>query len=87
MREGNVFTSVCPLARGGYPPRPGQDGVPPTHTQEWGTPPPAPFQDRTAKGVLVTWQVVCLFCARRRTFLFLCVFEGIAHLQKKLQRL
>ena len=54
-------------------------GVPPS--QGWGTPwtgmgaPPAwdwvPLtRDRTADGVLDTWQAVCLLCSRRRTFLF-----------------
>ena len=41
MREGNVFTDVCPFTEGGTPARSGQgypswDGIPPI--QRWGTP-------------------------------------------------
>ena len=61
--------------RSGYPPRPGQDGVP--------LPPP----NRTAQRILAT-RAVCLFRKRRRTVLFTFVFVFPSHqLQLKLKKL
>ena len=75
MREGNVFTGVCPFTgvwrrRGGEYPKPGQV-TPPSPMVRIEVPPastgyPSP-SCQNQDGCAV--RVVCLLCSRRRTFL------------------
>ena len=86
MREGNVFTGVCPSTRGGETPL-SWDGVPPPPPQpgqEWDTPcprmgyppssdgvTPPPPPGTTTEGIFATRRAVCLLRSRRRTLLLL----------------
>ena len=73
-------TQVRYPPRGGtrvrYPPRGGYPGqVPPRGGYSGQVPPWGGYPGRTTEGVLTTRRAVCLLRSRRRTFLFLFVFE------------
>ena len=70
LRSGRGHTPIQDLDRGVPRVSPCQDwGVPPSKTG-WGTRPPSPSGDGSAKRALATRLTVCLLRSRRRTFFF-----------------